>query len=117
MNLQATINQDLIAAMKSGDEVKKTTLRSVKTAITRAEKEENGQPLNDDQVIAIIRKQGKQRQDSIDAYQQGGRLDLVCCGASRTGSVRKLPPRADVGRGHTRPSPGRDRRSRCHQHA
>ncbi len=77
MNLQDTINQDLIAAMKSGDEVKKLTLRSVKTAITRAEKEEDGQPLNDDEVIVIIRQQAKQRQDSIDAYQQGGRLDLV----------------------------------------
>jgi len=77
MNLQDTINQDLIAAMRSGDEIKKSTLRSVKATITLAEKEEDGQPLNDDQVIAIIRKQAKQRQDSIDAYQQGGRMDLV----------------------------------------
>ena len=77
MNLQDTINQDLIAAMRSGDEIKKSTLRSVKAAITLAEKEEDGQPVNDDQVIAIIRKQAKQRQDSIEAYQQGGRLDLV----------------------------------------
>ncbi len=77
MNMQDTINQDLITAMKSGDEVKKTTLRSVKAAVTLAEKEEDGQPLSDDEVIAVIRKQAKQRQDSIDAYQQGGRLDLV----------------------------------------
>jgi len=77
MNMQDTINQDLITAMKSGDEVKKTTLRSVKAAVTLAEKEEDGQPLSDDEVIAIIRKQARQRQDSIDAYQQGGRLDLV----------------------------------------
>lgn len=77
MNLQDTINQDLIAAMRSGDEIKKATLRSVKAAITLAEKEEDGQPVNDDQGIAIIRQQAKQRQDSIEAYQQGGRLDLV----------------------------------------
>lgn len=77
MNMQDTINQDLIAAMKSGNEVTKLTLRSVKAAITRAQKENDNQPLNDDQIIAIIRKQAKQRQDSIDAYQQGGRADLV----------------------------------------
>lgn len=77
MNLQDTINQDLITAMKAGDEITKLTLRSVKAAITRAQKENNNQPLSDEQIIVIIRKQAKQRQDSIAAYQQGGRADLV----------------------------------------
>ncbi len=77
MNMQDTINQDLITAMKAGDEVSKLTLRSVKAAITIAQKNNNDQPLNDEQIITIIRKQAKQRQDSIAAYQQGGRADLV----------------------------------------
>ncbi len=75
--MQDTINQDLITAMKAGDEVSKLTLRSVKAAITIAQKNNNDQPLNDEQIITIIRKQAKQRQDSIAAYQQGGRADLV----------------------------------------
>ena len=77
MNMQDTINQDLITAMKEGDAVGKLTLRSVKAAITLAQKENNDQPLNDEQIISTIRKQAKQRQDSIAAYQQGGRADLV----------------------------------------
>jgi uncharacterized protein YqeY len=77
MNMQDTINRDLITAMKAGDEVRKLTLRSVKAAITLSQKDNNDQPLSDDQIVTIIRKQAKQRQDSIAAYQQGGRADLV----------------------------------------
>ncbi len=77
MNMQDTINQDLITAMKQGDEVKKLTLRSIKAAITLSQKENNNQPLSDEQIITIIRKQAKQRQDSIAAYELGNRADLV----------------------------------------
>jgi len=77
MNMQDTINRDLITAMKAGDEVRKLTLRSVKAAITLSQKDNNDQPLSDAQIVTIIRKQAKQRQDSIAAYQQGGRADLV----------------------------------------
>jgi len=75
--MQDTINQDLITAMKQGDEVKKLTLRSVKAAITLSQKENNDQPLSDEQIVTIIRKQAKQRQDSIAAYELGNRADLV----------------------------------------
>ena len=77
MNMQNTINQDLITAMKAGDEVSKLTLRSIKAAITIAQKNNNDQPLNDEQIITVIRKQAKQRQDSIAAYELGNRADLV----------------------------------------
>ena len=77
MSLLDIINQDLKTAMKSGDEVSKRTLRGVKTAITRAEKDKGGQPLDDGEIIAVLQKQAKQRRDSIEAYQQAGREDLV----------------------------------------
>ena len=77
MSLLDTINQDLKTAMKSGDEVGKRTLRGLKAAITRAEKEKGNQPLTDDEILAVLQKQAKQRRDSIEAYQQAGRDDLV----------------------------------------
>lgn len=76
MSLLDTINQDLKSAMKSGDAAGKRALRGVKTAITRAEKDK-GEPLDDEEIIAVLRKQAKQRRDSIDAYQHAGREDLV----------------------------------------
>lgn len=77
MSLLDTINQDLKAAMKSGDEAQKRTLRSIKAAITRAQKDKNNQPLDDDEIIAVIRKQARQREDSIEAYVAAGRTDLA----------------------------------------
>ncbi|HEY79899.1 MAG TPA: GatB/YqeY domain-containing protein [Anaerolineae bacterium] len=77
MSLLDTLNADLKTAMKTGDEPAKRALRGVKAAITRAEKDKGNQSLTDDEIIAVLRKQAKQRQDSIDAYHQAGRQDLV----------------------------------------
>lgn len=77
MPLQDQFNEDLKIAMKTGDEAKKRTLRSIKAAITRAQKQEDNQPLTDDEIMAILRKEAKQRQDSIAAYELGHRQDLV----------------------------------------
>lgn len=77
MTLLDTLNADLKAAMRSGDETKKLTLRGVKAAITRLEKQEDGHTLSDAEIIAVLRKELKQRQDSIAAFQQGNRPDLA----------------------------------------
>ena len=77
MTLLDTINQDLKTAMKSGDKVGKRTLRDLKTAVIRVQKDRDNRPLNDDEILAVLQKQAKQRRDSIEAYQQAGRDDLV----------------------------------------
>ncbi len=77
MSLLDVLNQDLKTAMKSGDEVSKRTIRGLKAAITRAEKDKGNQPLSDEEIIIVLQKQAKQRRDSIEAYQQAGRDDLV----------------------------------------
>ncbi len=77
MSLLDRINHDLKTAMKTGDEPAKRALRGVKAAITRAEKDKGNRPLSDEEIIAVLRKQAKQRQDSIEAYQKAGREDLV----------------------------------------
>jgi uncharacterized protein YqeY len=77
MSLIDRINADLKTAMKSGDDAAKRALRGVKAAITRAEKDKGNQPLTDEEVILVLRKQAKQRQDSIEAYRKAGREDLV----------------------------------------
>lgn len=76
MNLLDSLNQDLKNAMRAGDDIRKRTLRTLKTAITRVEKDK-GQALSDDEILAVIRRQAKQRRDSIEAFQKGGRQDLV----------------------------------------
>ena len=69
--------------MRAGNEVRKSTLRLLLTAITRAEVPGEDDPaagrqtLGDEQVLAVIAAQAKQRRQSIDAYQKAGRDDLV----------------------------------------
>jgi uncharacterized protein YqeY len=75
--LTARIDTDLNAAMRARDAVRLATLRMLKSAIEYAKIEKQQDQLSDADVIVVIKKQVKQREDSIAAFQQGGRADLV----------------------------------------
>ncbi len=92
MSLLDTINADLKNAMKRGDDAAKRALRSVKAAITRAEKDKGNRPLTDEEIIAVLRKQAKQRQDSIEAYRNAGREDLVAEEAAELAVIETYLP-------------------------
>jgi uncharacterized protein YqeY len=81
MDLRAKLTDDLKEALRQRDETRKLTVRLVIAAIQQAETEldKSGARviLTDDDILALISKQAKQRQESIAAYQSGGRLDLV----------------------------------------
>jgi uncharacterized protein YqeY len=81
MDLRAKLTDDLKEAMRQKDETRKRTLRLVIAAMQRAETEldtsGNRVILSEDDILALISKQVKQRQESIAAYRSGGRLDLV----------------------------------------
>lgn len=65
MALLEQIDQDLKEALKIGDTERLSVLRLIKTAITNQEKQE-GKTVSDDQVLAAINREIKQRQDTID---------------------------------------------------
>ena len=75
MNTIEKINSDLKFAMKNKDTTVLTTLRDVKAAITKYQK--TGGTVDDNKVIDIVKKQSKQREDSIKAFTEGGRTDLA----------------------------------------
>ncbi len=75
MGLADTIQTDLVAAMKAGDDVKKTTLRAVLTAVKTAEAAEGAEALSDEQVLAIIASQVKQRTEAAEIYVGAGETD------------------------------------------
>lgn len=78
MTKQAQINVDIVSAMKSKDK-KVAVLRSLKSAFTNAALQSGNasNPLTDEAVIIIIRKQIKQREDSIALYEKANRQELV----------------------------------------
>lgn len=75
------VTNDLTDAMKAKDKVRLRTLRSLRTALTNKEIEqrEEGQEtvLSEQEQLAVVRKQAKQREDSIEQYEEAGREDLV----------------------------------------
>ncbi len=96
MTLQEQIDNDLKLAMKSGDDAAKRALRDVKTAVTRAQKTKDNEPLNDEETLSVLHKQAKQRQDSIDAYMLAGREDLVAAERAELNVLeRYLPAQMD----------------------
>jgi hypothetical protein len=77
-NLVEQINEDLKKAMREHDETAKLVLRSVKTAITEAQKSGAEQrELTPEEVLRVITKQAKQRRDAIAEYEKAGRMDLA----------------------------------------
>lgn len=70
------INTDLKTAMKSGDKFRTETLRNLKSAIKYAEIEIQT-ALTDEDVLAVIAKQAKQRRDSIAEFEKANRTDLI----------------------------------------
>jgi uncharacterized protein len=74
--MQARIEEDLKAAMKSGDKRRVATLRLVLAGL-KNEKIQVQRALTDEEVEAVLRRAVKQRKDSIEQYGKGGRQDLV----------------------------------------
>ncbi len=76
MTLSEKINSDMISFMKSKDSFSLGVIRMVKGAI-QLEKINLKRELNDDEVVAVIAKQIKMRNDSIAEFVKGNRTDLV----------------------------------------
>jgi Uncharacterized conserved protein len=74
--MQARIEQDLKAAMKSGDKRRVSTLRLLLSAL-KNEKINSQRELTDEEAEAIIRRAVKQRKESIEVYERTGRVDLA----------------------------------------
>lgn len=67
-------------ALKARDEVRLTTLRGLLSSITNelvATKHKPDEMLNDDGVLSVIKRGVKQRKDSIEQFENGGRPELA----------------------------------------
>ncbi len=76
MSILERLNADLKTAMKARDAERLSTLRMAISAMNYRRIERNGQ-LADEEQLDVMRKQVKQREDSITEFKRGGREDLV----------------------------------------
>jgi hypothetical protein len=75
--LMEKIAADMKDAMRAKDAARLSTLRLLKSAVEYHKIEKKQEQLTDIEVTAVIKKQIKQRQDSIEGFEKGGRADLV----------------------------------------
>jgi uncharacterized protein YqeY len=76
MDIKAKLAEDLKTAMRAKDSVRLDAIRSVRAAVTLREVETKRE-LDDSGVLELIRGLRKQRIEAIEAFQAGGRADLV----------------------------------------
>ena len=78
--LRDDINNALKQAMKAGDKRRVSTLRLVNSAVKNADIEARGHgkgPLPDDELLSLLQKMIKQRHESVELYEKGGRPELA----------------------------------------
>ena len=76
VTLHDRLRAEVTAAMRSGDALRRDTLRMAQNAIYNAEKRDR-RPYADNEVAAILVKEVKTRRESVDAFEKGNRPDLV----------------------------------------
>lgn len=90
--LKRKLNDDLAQAMKSGDKLKRSVIRLLMAAIGNAEISRRV-ALEDTDVLGIIAKEARQRQESIEAFKQGNRQDLVAQEGKELAILQEYLPR------------------------
>lgn len=76
MSLKKILMEDLKDSMKNKDTIKKNTITMVRAAIQQ-EEIDNKKDLSEDDILAIITKEVKERRHSIEEFKKGDRQDLV----------------------------------------
>ncbi len=76
MDINARINEEMVAAAKAKDKVKLSSIRMLKTALHNKEIDAM-RPLNETEIMQVMANLVKQRRDSIEQFAKGGRQDLV----------------------------------------
>lgn len=75
--LLETIDQDIIAAMKAGDETKKDVLRMLKSSLKNIQIESQSETLSEEQIQAVVAREIKRRKESIESYISANRPELA----------------------------------------
>ncbi len=74
--LKERLRSDLTASMRARDELRMSTLRMVLTAVTTSEVAgATPRELSDSDILAVLNKEAKKRNEAAEAFRQGGRID------------------------------------------
>lgn len=89
--LRARLEADLKLAMRSGDTESRDTIRFLLAAVKNAEIEKRGE-LSDDDAIALLQRQAKRMNESIEQFRSGNRADLAEREAAQLAILKRYLP-------------------------
>ncbi|MEU0096121.1 GatB/YqeY domain-containing protein [Kribbella sp. NPDC006257] len=76
--MKQRLHDDMTAALKARDEIRKSTLRMALTAVTKAEVAgKEARELSDAEVLEVLGAEAKKRRESVTAYREAGRAELA----------------------------------------
>ena len=90
------IKQSLVDAMKAGDAAKRDAIRLIQSALKNRDIELRGAanpPADDVLVTEVLQKMIKQRRESIDLYEKGGRAELAQAEAAEVAVIEQFLPK------------------------
>ena len=93
--LRERFSETVKAAMKSGDKPRVSTLRMIQAALKDRDIEARGQgkePLGDDDILGLLQKMTKQRQESITIYDKNGRPELAAAERAEVAVIAEFMP-------------------------
>jgi len=91
-DLKQKLTEDLKQAMRGGDKVRRSVIRLVMAAVKNAEIARRA-ALDDTDILGIIAKEARQRQESIEAFKLGNRQDLMAQEEVELAVLREYLPR------------------------
>ena len=91
-DLKQKLTDDLKQAMRDGDKVRRSVIRLAMAAIKNAEIARQT-TLDDTDILGVIAKEARQRQESIDVFRQGNRPDLVAQEEAELAVLKEYLPR------------------------
>ena len=91
MSLRDRLHEDIITAMRSGDVLRRDTLRMAWSSVYALEKRDHAQ-LSDDATLAVLAREVKTRRESVEAFRKGGREDLAAKEEAEIGVIATYLP-------------------------
>jgi len=92
MSLEQIIEQDYKEAFKGKKEIEVAALRMLRSALKNLAIDKKTKSLSDEDVVSVIKKELKKRQDSIESFKQAGRDDLLSKEQAEVSALEKYMP-------------------------
>jgi len=93
VSLRDRLHEEMTAATRSGDVLRRDTLRMVWSAVYSIEKRDHA-ALTDDQTLAVLAREVKTRRESVEAFRKAGREDLAAKEEAEIAIIARFLPAA-----------------------